>query len=660
MAQLNDNLTQQLLQAQQIDETGPPATGAEGMTEEAVAQQQQQAMEQQAMQQQQAAVEEELARKEQSLQQVAALEEQQIPLSPEEEQKIVAKVWEDYRYARMAKEDQHAKWKKYEDYYKNDQWKGKKVDPKRIKPTINYAFSTVESLMPYLTANQPDPIVLPTHPDDEDTAADLTKIVKIILQKNGMDEALQLAERARLKFGTSIWKVFFDPTKYNGLGDIAFEVVDPMDFYIDPNCVRDLQTADYCMTVTRRSVSYLQNRYPDKANEIQADQDANSMFEYGDPDAQNDVRATQATVIEYWTKRPEDGLVRIVVAGHTLLRFQPNFYQHGRYPFTVCRDYPLQKSFWGMGEIEQLESLQDILNKLLQIVVENVALANGQLLVDKNLSGIKNIKAVSDQLWKPGLTIPVDDVNSIKKLDGVVAPAWVINLIEMIQSAIELVTGVSPVYMGNAPGSVTAASGILALQEQATARVRLKLQEQGRLIERLTKFIIDYAVEFYTEDRYFRYLDKNREPQWIQFNGQDLQQQNSFGEDFTPEFDVTVNVGYDTPMSRAYIEQQAQQLFQMGIIDGLEVMKTMNFPLKEEIIARLQQKQQVMGQLGALPQGVESPALQGQLAQLTGLENGNPTMPDGMNINNTNSQQDASEQQQQMSPETEGQLNQNM
>lgn len=655
MAQNEEELMQL---AQALQQNGMPVSPAEPQpTDQAGTPSEDSAlMEQQ--QQEQALLEQQL-RQAESQAQVEALETQEIQLSPDEEQKIVAKVWEDYRYALQAKEDQHKKWAKYEDYYKNDQWKDKKVDSKRLKPTINYAFSTVESLMPYLTSNQPDPIVLPVHPDDEDTAADLTKIVKIILQKNGIDENLQLGERARLKFGISIWKVFFDPTKYNGLGDIAFEVVDPVDFFIDPNCVSDLQTADYCMTVTRRSLAYLRERYPDKADQIQPDSQGNDV--YGDPDAQNDVRANQATVIEYWTKRPEEGLTRIVVAGSTLLRFQPQFYQHGKYPFVASVDYPLQKSFWGMGEIEQLLSLQDILNKLLQIVVENVALANGQLLVDKTASGIKDIKALANQLWKPGLTIPVNDINnSVKKLDGVVAPAWVINLIDMIKESIELVTGVSPVYMGNAPGSVTAASGILALQEQATARVRLKLQNQARMIEDITRFIIDYAVEFYTEDRYFRYLDQNRNPQWIQFNGQDLQQQDSFGENFTPDFDVTVNVGYDTPMSRAYIEQQAQQLYQMGIIDGLEVMKTMNFPFKEEIINRLQQKQQVMGQIGALPQGVESPALQGQLAQLTGLENGNPTLPGGMNINNTNSQQDASAQQQQMSPETEGQLNQTM
>src|SRR5690606_6813623 len=115
------------------------------------------------------------------------------------QQEIVNKVWEDYRYALDAKRDLHKKWARYEDYYKANQWKYKKVDPQRVKPVVNYIFTTIESMMPYLTSNVPDPVVLPVQPDDEEIARDLTKIVKIILEKNKIRDVLQLAERARLK-----------------------------------------------------------------------------------------------------------------------------------------------------------------------------------------------------------------------------------------------------------------------------------------------------------------------------------------------------------------------------------------------------------------------------------------------------------------------------
>jgi len=130
----------------------------------------------------------------------------------------------------------------------------------------------------------------------------------------------------------------------------------------------------------------------------------------------------------------------------------------------------------------------------------------------------------------------------------------------------------------------------------------------------------------------------------------DLAKTDEQGNLLIPEFDVQVAVGYDAPMSRAYIEQQAMQLYQMGIIDAVEVLKTMNFPNKEEIIERLEQKAELTGQLGTLPDGMASPALEAELARLTALENRRPTLTSGMNIRNTNSPQDAARQQAQMSP----------
>lgn len=571
-------------------------------------------------------------------------------MSKKREEEIVNKVWSDYRYAMEKKSELHKKWRKYEKFYKNDHWSDAKIDPNRVKPTINYIFTTVESLMPYLTTNVPDPIILPTNPEDEQVARDLTKIVKIILEKNGIEKYLQIGERERLKFGTCIWKVFFDPSKYNGLGDIAFEIVDPVNFFIDPNEVNDLQNADFCGTSVRRSIEYLKKRYPEKANEIEADQ-MNSEITVYDTEDEEDPRNRQATLIEYWTKDKENGLVRIVVAGNVLLSYDTNFYKHGLYPFVRGINYPIQKSFWGMGEVEQLITMQEILNKLMQLVIENVALANGQFIVDKNASGIRDIKSLANKLWQPGLTIPVNDINSIKKLDGVLAPGWVVNLIQIIQKNIELVTGISPLYLGEAPGSVTAASGIIALQEQATARVKLKLQEQGRMIEEIVKFVVAYIAEFYTEDRYFRIVNENRESDWIKVRRDDIAKVDENGNLTLPEFDVTIEVGFDAPMSRAYIEQMAMQLYQMGVINAVEVLKTMNFPNKEQIIERLEQVSELQGQIAGLPEDMISPSTIGELAQLTALDINKPTLPGGLNVKNTNSPQDAMEQQQQMSPE---------
>src|SRR5690606_42158080 len=73
----------------------------------------------------------------------------------------------------------------------------------------------------------------------------------------------------------------------------------------------------------------------------------------------------------------------------------------------------------------------------------------------------------------------------------------------------------------------------------------------------------------------------NALPIWIKVRRDDITKVDENGNLTLPEFDVTIEVGFDAPMSRAYIEQMAMQLYQMGVINAVEVLKTMNFPNKE-------------------------------------------------------------------------------
>lgn len=566
-----------------------------------------------------------------------------------DETEIAARVQQDYEWAKSAVEPWHSEWAKLEDYYQGRQWKHRVVDPNRVQPVANKAFMIVESTIPILVANAPDPLVLPTHPAMEDAAANLTRIAKIQLSKLGFTQLLPVGERTRLKFGTSIWRVYWDPFKYNGLGDIGFEIVDPANFFVDPNCVDDVQTADYCMIAVKRSLSYLQARYPERAKEIQPDDKYMENVIYGN-DEPIDPRGTQATLIEYWRKDPVLGLIRAVVVGNTVLRFDTDFYANGKYPFIVLRDYPLQRSFWGMGEITQILNLQDVLNTLFQVLLENVALANGQYVVDKNLIGTSDIQQIAAQLWKPGLMIPTDDVNAIRKLDGIAAPGWVTNLVQLIEQEIDDVSGFSPVLVGQLPFGIRSASGLLSLEEQAKSRINLKIQEQAKLIKQTVEFMIDYMAEFYTEDRYFRYEDSDNEPSWLVTNADMLTQEDDYGNIIFPTWDIDVQPGFDVAMSRSYLQQQAQQLYQMGILSATEVLKTMNFPGKDEIIARLTQQASLQGQAASLPAGMMAPSDQAQLAALQSLTAqgaGKTPMPTGQNANNTASPQDAMAQMQQ-------------
>ena len=86
----------------------------------------------------------------------------------------------------------------------------------------------------------PEPNILPREPDDRPEARILTKVLPVILEQNGFEKTYSDAMWQKLKTGTGVYKVFWDPEKAEGLGDIAIERVDLLNVFWEPG-VGDIQ-----------------------------------------------------------------------------------------------------------------------------------------------------------------------------------------------------------------------------------------------------------------------------------------------------------------------------------------------------------------------------------------------------------------------------------
>ena len=90
----------------------------------------------------------------------------------------------------------------------------------------------------------PEPNILPREPDDRPEARILTKMLPVILEQNGFEKTYSDAMWQKLKTGTGVYKVFWDPEKAQGLGDIAIERVDLLNVFWEPG-VGDIQESRY-------------------------------------------------------------------------------------------------------------------------------------------------------------------------------------------------------------------------------------------------------------------------------------------------------------------------------------------------------------------------------------------------------------------------------
>ena len=107
----------------------------------------------------------------------------------------------------------------------------------------------------------PEPIVLPREPGDRAEAKKLSSILPVILEENGFESVYSAATWQKLKTGTAVYKVIWDPDKLNGLGDVSVLNVDLLSVYWEPG-VSDIQKGRYFFHVELQDNDMLEAEYP--------------------------------------------------------------------------------------------------------------------------------------------------------------------------------------------------------------------------------------------------------------------------------------------------------------------------------------------------------------------------------------------------------------
>lgn len=90
----------------------------------------------------------------------------------------------------------------------------------------------------------PEPTVLPREPGDREEAGKLTRILPVILKKNGFKRTYSSAWWYKLKSGCAVYGVFWDAAKLNGLGDISIRRMDLLNLFWEPG-VTDIQDSPH-------------------------------------------------------------------------------------------------------------------------------------------------------------------------------------------------------------------------------------------------------------------------------------------------------------------------------------------------------------------------------------------------------------------------------
>ena len=148
---------------------------------------------------------------------------------------------------RVIENEQWFKMRHWEHFRKNS----RAGDP---EPASAWLFNSIANKHADAMDNYPEPNVLPREESDRKAAQMLGAILPVILERNQFERTYSDVWWKKLKSGTGIYGVFWNPDRENGLGDIDIRPVDMLNIFWEPG-IRDLQDSRDLFTVELRDIS---------------------------------------------------------------------------------------------------------------------------------------------------------------------------------------------------------------------------------------------------------------------------------------------------------------------------------------------------------------------------------------------------------------------
>jgi hypothetical protein len=258
-------------------------------------------------------------------------------------------------------------------------------------------------------------------------------------------------------------------------------------------------------------------------------------------------------------------------------------YLFDKYPFCAVNSVKDTVSAWGQSDIEQLEWLNMEMDKALsQLVLEKDRAARRKY-INPISSGVPN----ADFTNFISILNPVDEkaASAIRVLDYPAIPVDIQNAITLFKDLFFLISATFEMDQAQLGSNQLAYKSIAALIERVATMMRGKIRSYGRLVRERGRMYLSHVQNFYTEDRWINYEDENG----IQTSGVIK------GSQMIVPAKLTVVTGSTLPTSKVQQREEALNLFTAGAIDRKELLSSMEWSGRSEVIKRMDQ-----GPIGAV------------------------------------------------------------
>ena len=502
--------------------------------------------------------------------------------------------------------------------YQNPMMEGKP------QPSSGWLFNSIANKHADAMDNYPAPNVLPRAPDDEQTARVLSSVLPVVLEQADYEQVYSDTWWRKLKQGTGVKGVFWDPEQRGGVGEITVRPMNLLMLYWEPG-VDDIQASPNFFSLSLEDTDQLTERWP------QLEGHSTSALEVPHylHDGGLDTNGKSVVVDWYYKKRNAEGrrvLHYCKFCNGVVLYASENdpeyagrgFYDHGQYPFVFDPLFVEEDSPAGFGYIDVMKECQTAIDRMNHAMDENVLLSSKQRYVLSDAAGV-NEEELAD--------FSRDIVHVVGRLgDDSFRPLQTTGLqgnsLSYRNSRIEElkeISGNRDMTQGGTAGGVTAASAIAALQEAGSKLSRDMLKSAYRAFAKECYLIMDLMRQFYDEERVFRIIGETGRSEFVHFSGAALRAQALPGVGGVelgsrePIFDIVVSAEKKSTFSRLSQNETAKECYQLGFFAprnadaALAALEMMDFEGIEKVRQRVRQN-------GTLVQRLEQ--LQSQLVQL--------------------------------------------
>ena len=514
-------------------------------------------------------------------------------------------------------------WKNYE----NKMMEGKP------KPSSGWLFNSIANKHADAMDNYPEPNVLPRAADDEETAKVLSKILPTVLEQCDYETVYSDTWWRKLKTGTGVKGIFWDPTARKGLGEISIRSVNLLMLYWEPG-VEDIQDSPNLFSLSLANSEQLEAQYPQLKGHTGHSLDVAKYIHDDSIDT-----ADKSVVVDWYYKKAQPG-------GQTMLHYckycngivlyasendpqyaESGFYDHGKYPFVFDPLFREEDSPAGFGYIDVMKDTQTAIDEMNHAMDENVKLSAKQRYILSDTAGINEEELADfgrDIVHAAGR---VTD-ESMRPLQTAGLAGNLITYRDDRVNELKEISGNRDVSQGGTTSGLTAASAIAALQEAGSKLSRDMLKSAYRAFAQECYFIIELMRQFYDEQRVYRITGESGGTEYVPFSNAMLQAQPGgmvggvqLG-DREPIFDITVSAAKKSTFSRLSQNETAKECYQMGFFApanadaALAALDMMDFEGIEKVRQRV-------GQNGTLYQKLQQMAQQMQkMAAIIDQQNG--------------------------------------